>query len=251
MQKVVCDDHFRCAENVVVQLSENNAGVQHILNATVRVNILQGDRLEGYGSGVVLQSLAKDGVFVNYVLSAAHLLVSDEAPAVPTNTGIIIDSYVDAVPYLSFPASVRALHRDNDWVMFSFESVEQLPVVKVAPEDLLSSLGLFSGLYTVGCPLGLPPVRTSGELFAKGQGPGKHFWLTTVVGTVGNSGGGVYRAGNDELVGVLSRSGTIQYNVMGLLEFDINVPHTIWISPLTGFSEWLKKENLSSIYQKQ
>lgn len=251
VQKVVCVDRFRCVETVVRPLSEINAGVQRVLNATVRVNVLQGDRLEGYGSGVVLQSLAKDGVFVNYVLSAAHLVVSEEMPVVPTNTGIIVDSYVDAVPYLSFPASVRALHRENDWAIFSFESVEQLPVVKVASEVVLPSLGLFSELYTIGCPLALPPVRTRGELFAKGQSTGRHFWLTTVVGTLGNSGGGVYHAGNDELVGVLSSSGTIQYNVLGVLDFDISVPHTVLISPLTGFSEWLEKENLDVLSKKE
>ena len=247
------EDRVSSLEDAIKQIiSEDKSQVRRLLNATVQVQI-SGDE-GGAGSGAVFYSSKNNkGRYDNYVLSAAHLFSDDFGqPLPPTSTSISIIQYNDTVPHSLFNGELVVLSVERDMAVLRFESSARVPTVAVADESKLMWLLPATNLYSVHCPLMLPPVRTRGELFSKNNVvDGRKLWLTTAHGTIGASGGGVYLQSSNELIGVVVACPTIDVTWGKFpVDFQIPVDYLTEVSPLVGFRDWLEKENLGFLMKK-
>ncbi|MBI4141428.1 trypsin-like peptidase domain-containing protein [Candidatus Woesearchaeota archaeon] len=251
----VDDGRIVSLEDSVEDLSKkhNKDGVRMAIDATLRVHLFSDDVFLGNGSGVVVYSEKnKNDNFDNYLLTAAHVVMNDSPDKSPNSKFIImLDQYVGLVPYLSFIGYVRASNETADLAVVYFESSEKLPVVRIASETNIAGIQTADDVYTVGCPLDEPPLRTCGELFAKNRGgDNKTFWTLTTPVVFGNSGGGVFDS-KDELVGIIVQGGTLEYRVGSTFVFEIPTSHPAFMSHLLGFQDWLEKENLGFLLRKE
>jgi len=79
-------------------------------------------------------------------------------------------------------------------------------IAELAPENREKDLGVFSKIYTVGCPLGTAAQATKGEITRHGwEVDGEDYWMVSSPAYFGNSGGGVFHAETLELVGIFAK----------------------------------------------
>ena len=97
-------------------------------------------------------------------------------------------------------------------------------------------------IHAVGCPLGNDPIPTNGEISSVHNVlNGANYWMINAPTYFGNSGGGVYLAGDRALVGVFSK---IYTHGRGN---PVVVPHMGLCTPLPLIYDWLDKEKLSFV----
>ena len=115
-------------------------------------------------------------------------------------------------------------------------------VARVLPRDEVESVGVWDPVYALGCPLGNDPIPTAGELSSKNNVlGGTNYWMINAPTYYGNSGGGVYMAEGNFLIGVFSK---IYTHGKGN---PIVVPHMGLCTPITAIYEWLDREDLAHV----
>jgi hypothetical protein len=107
----------------------------------------------------------------------------------------------------------------------------------------METLRIFTPIYAIGCPLGYPPLPTSGELTSRDKVlDGNHYWMVNAPTIFGNSGGGIYTAHTHELIGVLSRISAYKNMI------DVAVPHMGLVTPIHRVYDWLDRTSYAFVY---
>jgi len=118
----------------------------------------------------------------------------------------------------------------------------RLPEVRLASRERLRNVEVFEPIYAVGCPLGNDPIPTHGQLSDSHHDvDGTNHWMISAPTYIGNSGGGIFHADTDELIGIFSKiytHGTLRPTV---------IPHMGLAVPLEEIYDWLELEGFASI----
>ena len=118
----------------------------------------------------------------------------------------------------------------------------KFPGVQLASRTALAEIKVFEDVYAVGCPLGNDPIPTHGKLSdTSHMVEGTRHWMISAPTYIGNSGGGIFHAETEELVGVFSKLYT-----HGSLRPTV-VPHMGLAIPLTEVYDWLEGEGYASL----
>jgi len=121
-------------------------------------------------------------------------------------------------------------------------SNEKFPAAQLASRATLESVKIFEDIYAVGCPLGNDPIPTHGKLSdTNHMVDGTRHWMISAPTYIGNSGGGIFHAETEELVGIFSKlytHGTLRPTV---------VPHMGLAIPLTEVYGWLEGQGYASL----
>jgi S1-C subfamily serine protease len=133
---------------------------------------------------------------------------------------------------------------DNDLALLRLDTQQDLgPVAKIAPRQSKHHLGVFSEIYTVGCPLGTAAQATHGEITREAwQIDGQDYWMISSPAYFGNSGGGVFDSESLELVGIFAKIYTHgSYRPQVITHMGLAIPiHVIhdWLAEV-GYQEIL------------
>ncbi len=208
------------------------------------------------GSGVLLYSenqprsgVGGGAVYTTFVLTAHHVVLEvtgdPKFPSEVKEVNLLIDPETDEVE--TFEARLVLQDRNRDLALLRLNtsrSVKSL-VEFMAPSDL-ETLDVFSPAYAVGCPLGNRPMPTLGEISSCGKEVGSQtFWMLNAPTFFGNSGGGVYFAGNFQLIGISSMIYTYGKDSPSV------VPHMGLFVPLRNVYQWLDEEGYSFVYLRK
>lgn len=174
-----------------------------IVNSTVRVKVetdIGSSYIVGYGSafGVDLSAYGVDKH--RYLLSAAHLVLSDDGSRL-LNGNVKVE-----LPNSSQKRWVRCrvLSVTRVYDLCLLECDEDVPVVsQLTPGK--TNLGVGSPIMVVGCPLGVQPQVSTGVLTDKDplvSDRGHKVWEAAAAFNHGNSGGPVFCADCGTVIGV-------------------------------------------------
>ncbi len=115
-------------------------------------------------------------------------------------------------------------------------------IADAATESACDDLEVFDGVYAVGCPLGNQPLPTYGEISSQYKPVGEEvFWMVSAPTFFGNSGGGIFLAGDGRLVGISSMIYT--YGKRSPMV----VPHMGLFVPLQTVRSWLRREGYAHL----
>ncbi|MEK6858112.1 MAG: serine protease [Nanoarchaeota archaeon] len=217
---------------------------------TVRVELNLEDAY-GIGAGTVLYSKKKDDLVYSYILTASHVVDTDE-----------LLSSIDVYEYslsqskeIIYSANLIAQNKITDLAVIEVISDKELQVADLIPKDKVNDVKIFDRVYTVGCPTEDPPLQSYGELTNKRTLlGGGDFWRINAPIKEGNSGGGVYLENTKELIGVsiMIEEDFLEHNYKNkkifLKDHEVIFPHLgIIVSP-TAIYDFLDEENLQFIY---
>jgi len=122
----------------------------------------------------------------------------------------------------------------------------RLPEVRLASRERLREVEVFEPIYAVGCPLGNDPIPTHGQLSdSRHDVDGTNHWMISAPTYIGNSGGGIFHADTDELIGIFSKiytHGTLRPTV---------IPHMGLAVPLDEIYDWLEQEGYASLTPRE
>jgi len=191
---------------------------------------------ETVGSGVLLRSQRlANGEWRTYVLTAWHVVRDLFTSSSEDDTQIPVKVYEPSGRYATVEAEL--LVRDARIDVALLELVTDEPFengVRLAPREHLRTMRVFDPIYAVGCPLGNDPIPTRGELSSTAHAiDGETYWMVSAPTYIGNSGGGIFDARTNELVGIFSKIYT-----HGSLRSTI-VPHMGLATPLSTIYDWL------------
>ncbi|MEZ6188864.1 MAG: trypsin-like peptidase domain-containing protein [Planctomycetota bacterium] len=212
---------------------------RQLMGPTVRVNAL-----EEVGSGTVLWTGTREGEPVSYVLTAWHVVSEnvgeeDQAP-------LEVDFYREGELYQTELGYVVAQEERLDLALLEIKGVQHPYLARLATPEQLAQLRIFAGVYAIGCPLGYPPLPTSGELTSLGKEMDGVTYLMINAPTIfGNSGGGIYRDDGRLLIGVLARISAYKNMI------DVAVPHMGLVLPLTQVYAWLDGTDYAFTYRER
>jgi len=141
--------------------------------------------------------------------------------------------------------SARMIHWDvpSDLALLRIETNAELgPMARIAPLARMNQIGVFSEVYTVGCPLGTAAQATSGEITREHwQVDDEPYWMVSSPAYFGNSGGGVFSGESHELIGIFAKiytHGTYRPQV---------ITHMGLAIPLVRIHSWLTEIGYASI----
>ena len=139
----------------------------------------------------------------------------------------------------------RLLCRDAEMDVALLEltsTTARLPGVRLASREALDAVKVFEPIYAVGCPLGNDPIPTHGQLSdSHHEVDGINHWMINAPTYIGNSGGGIFHAETDELIGIFSKiytHGTLRPTV---------IPHMGLAVPLSEIYDWLEREGYATL----
>jgi S1-C subfamily serine protease len=133
---------------------------------------------------------------------------------------------------------------DNDLALLRLDTDQDLgSVAKFASKNSQQHLGVFSEIYTVGCPLGTAAQATRGEITRQAwEIGGQDYWMISSPAYFGNSGGGVFGGESLELIGIFAKIYTHgSYRPQVITHMGLAIPiHVIhdWIESV-GYGEIL------------
>lgn len=200
---------------------------------------------ETVGSGVLLRSeRLADGRYRTNVLTAWHVVrdlypLSDDREA-----NIPVKIYDPTGRYRIEHAKLVARDAEIDVALLELETEQAFENgVRLAPRERLNAMRVFDPIYAVGCPLGNDPIPTRGELASTAHAiDGETYWMISAPTYIGNSGGGVFNARTNELVGIFSKiytHGTMRSTI---------VPHMGLATPLSTIYDWLAGEGYAGVF---
>ena len=214
------------------------ARLRELMGPSVRVN----GRHE-VGSGTVLWSKPVGDEVHTYVLTAWHVVKEERGSS--DGWPLEVDAYEDGVLVRTEPATILA--KDERLDLALLRVVGKTPhrsLARLATRSELADVRIFSSVHAIGCPLGYPPLPTSGELTSRGKElDGIHYWMINAPTIFGNSGGGIYAARSRMLVGVLSRISAYKSMI------DVAVPHMGLVVPLDQVYDWLDRTPYGFVYR--
>lgn len=191
------------------------------------------------GSGTIIHS--KRGV--TYVLTALHVIAHEQTDDLQL---IEVKIFSGSGEPLIFSGKLIASSEKIDAAVVRING-KFFPqhVARLASRATLAKVAVFEKIYAIGCPLGYSPMPTSGELSSKTKKlKEQNYWMTSAPTIFGNSGGGIYRAESQELIGFLSRVSA--YNNF----INIAVPHMGIFVPMSEVYDWMDTEFLTYLYDR-
>lgn len=232
--RAAAEEHGRMLADVR-QVEDIEARSNALMGPTVRVNATH-----EVGSGSVLWSrFIGPGRARSYVLTAWHIVQEEPAGAM-----IELDLYDDGQPLRSERGRVVAHDKTLDLALIEVDCAQPHRHVAILPDrPQMETLRIFTPIYAIGCPLGYPPLPTSGELTSRDKVlDGNHYWMVNAPTIFGNSGGGIYTAHTHELIGVLSRISAYKNMI------DVAVPHMGLVTPIHRVYDWLDRTSYAFVY---
>lgn len=220
------------------QDEDMEARLRELMGPGVRVN----GRHE-VGSGTVMWS-AKVGEKVHtYVLTAWHV-VREDGGKPGEGWPLEIDFFRDGDLQRTEPASIVAVEERMDLALLRVVGDTPSTPAHLASRDELEGLHRFSPVVAIGCPLGYPPLPTTGQLTSRDKElDGIHYWMINAPTIFGNSGGGIYAARSRSMMGVLSRISAYKNMI------DVAVPHMGLVVPLDKVYDWLDSTPWAFVYR--
>jgi len=136
--------------------------------------------------------------------------------------------------------------RDRDLALLRLRTARRFPyVAQLALREHLRDIDVFTPAYAVGCPLGNRPLPSAGEISSRNKVVGDQvFWMLNAPTFFGNSGGGIYLASTQELIGISSMIYTYGK------EAPTVVPHMGLFVPLEAVLDWLEGEGYAFIARR-
>jgi S1-C subfamily serine protease len=198
------------------------------------------------GSAVLLPSESNEGEWRTQLLTAWHV-VRD------IRLGLGEDALIPVTLYSEDGSSrheeARLLCRDAriDIALLELTSTDsKFPGAHLASRAALAEIKVLEDVYAVGCPLGNDPIPTHGKLSdTRHMVEGTQHWMISAPTYIGNSGGGIFHAETEALVGIFSKLYT-----HGSLRPTV-VPHMGLAIPLTAVYDWLEGEGYASLVPDQ
>ena len=199
------------------------------------------------GSGVVVSSDQVDeNQWATWIVTAYHVVeevrdfsseevVVREIRFFDPELGRLGSEIHEGVEIASLPASDLSLVR--------VQLTRQWPfLADPASEKACLQLSVFDTVYAVGCPLGNQPLPTIGEISSQYKPVAEEvFWMVSAPTFFGNSGGGIFLAGDGRLVGISSMIYT--YGKRSPMV----VPHMGLFVPLQTVRSWLRREGFAHL----
>jgi len=195
------------------------------------------------GSAVLLPGEPSAGGWRTRVLTAWHVVrdirlgMQDEDALIP----VTVFSQDGSV----HEEEARLLCRDAsmDVALLELTSTsDRLPGVRLPSRETLRAVQVFEPIYAVGCPLGNDPIPTHGQLSdSNHEVDGTRHWMISAPTYIGNSGGGIFHAETDELIGIFSKiytHGTLRPTV---------IPHMGLAVPLEEIYDWMEGQGYASL----
>ena len=194
------------------------------------------------GSAVLLPSEQIESGWRTQLLTAWHV-VRD------IRLGLGDDALIPVTIYSEDGSSrheeARLLCRDATMDIALLELItnkSKFPGAQLASRTALTKIKVFEDVYAVGCPLGNDPIPTHGKLSDTCHMVEEtRHWMISAPTYIGNSGGGIFHAKTEELVGIFSKLYT-----HGSLRPTV-VPHMGLAIPLTEVYDWLEGEGYAHI----
>ena len=241
----------RLNSNSTLNEAPNTDQDSHLAKRATRWRKLMGPavQLSGggtVGSAVLLPSERSEGGWRTQLLTAWHV-VRD------IRLGLGDDALIPVTIFNedgnSRTEEARVLCRDSsiDIALLELTSTKsRLPGVQLATRASLAKVQVFEDVYAVGCPLGNDPIPTHGKLSdTSHMVDGTKHWMVSAPTYIGNSGGGIFHAESEELVGIFSKLYT-----HGSLRPTV-VPHMGLAIPLTEVYDWLEGEGYAALVPDQ
>lgn len=228
------EEHGRMLADVRQQ-EDIDARSRALMGPTVRINATH-----EVGSGTVLWSrFIGPGRARSYVLTAWHILQEEVDGAL-----FEIDLYEDGSPLRTERGRLVAHDARLDLALVEVDSTQPHRFLANLPDRQdMKDMRVFTPIYAIGCPLGYPPLPTSGELTSRDKVlDGNHYWMVNAPTIFGNSGGGIYTAHTHLLIGVLSRISAYKNMI------DVAVPHMGLVTPIHRVYEWLDSTPYGFVY---
>ena len=197
------------------------------------------------GSGVVLScEFAGENHWKIWIVTAYHVveevrdLTSEEVVIrelrfFDPERGRLDDVVYDGFEVASLPESDLSLIRVDRATAWPYSAI-------VATESVCNSLSVFEPVYAVGCPLGNQPLPALGEISSQYEPVGEEiYWMVNAPTYFGNSGGGIFRAKDSQLIGISSMIYT--YGKRSPMV----VPHMGLFVPFHKVRSWLRREGFA------
>ena len=213
--------------------------LRDLMGPSVRVN----GRHE-VGSGTVVWSARAGDEAHTYVLTAWHV-VREDGGKKGEGWPLEIDFFRDGNLERTEPATVLAIEEQLDLALLRVVGKVTHPSpARLATREELAAMRRFAPVVAIGCPLGYPPLPTTGQLTSRDKElDGIHYWMVNAPTIFGNSGGGIYAARSRTMLGVLSRISAYKNMI------DVAVPHMGLVVPLDRVYEWLDGTPWAFVYR--
>jgi S1-C subfamily serine protease len=205
------------------------------------------------GSGTIVHSEREtdSDEVVSHVLTAWHVVRDIRAERGASGGAVRVTVYGTlsgdrSADRTETVAELLAHDAELDLALLRLRSDELLPVARTATDRRATRAEVWDEVCAVGCPLGIDPVSTRGEILDKNRyvrraGERIQHWLISAPTYYGNSGGGVFLLGSRQLVGVFSKIYTY-----GRADA-VAVPHLGLMVPIDTIREWLGGEGLGHV----
>ncbi|MBI4919037.1 trypsin-like peptidase domain-containing protein [archaeon] len=194
------------------------------------------------GSGVVVYSKPDlNNQYHTFILTVNHV-VEDITPNDQTRVQDFLKNGIIRGIYLP---NVIAKKPSADLAIIEVVAPLQMKTAKLIPKYKINYLRLYENVCAVGCPLGYPPLPTTGILSSVNTRlEGENYWMITSPTAPGNSGGGVFLSETNELVGITSKVAGFQNPWPNL------IAHMgLMVSPESIY-QFLDENNLQFIYDE-
>lgn len=217
---------------------------QGMLLPTVQLN---GDDTVGSGTLVFSDQNPKTDKVESYVLTSYHVvrnILADTPKA--QKDGIDITVYLPKEK-LTIKGRMVANQPRIDAALVKLDTDRKLPcVANVFPRHGAEPVHVWDPVCAVGCPLGNDPVPSHGEVSSLSNDlNGSNYWMINAPTYFGNSGGGVYMADTQQLIGVFSK---IYTHGKGT---PMVVPHMGLCTPIPAVYDWLEQEGLAHLLHSE
>jgi S1-C subfamily serine protease len=216
-----------------------------------RWNNLLGPAVQLSGGGTIGSAVLLPGELTaqgwrTRVLTAWHV-VRDIRLGLGKNAPIPVMVYSEDGSVRKEEARLLCRNTTMDIALLELTSTNtKLPEVRLASRETLNAIEVFEPIYAVGCPLGNDPIPTYGQLSDSHHDvDGTNHWMISAPTYIGNSGGGIFHAETDELIGIFSKiytHGTLRPTV---------IPHMGLAVPLAEIYDWLEHEGYASLTPTQ
>jgi len=195
------------------------------------------------GSGVLLESKRRQSGegWVTHLITSWHVVRDIYGSLDRVHTPVPVQMYASDGSTRDETAHMVAYDVEIDIALLEMDLNEPVPCgARLAPRERLTEMQIFDEVYAVGCPLGNDPIPTRGEIAATHHLVDGHpYWMISAPTYIGNSGGGIFSAGERELVGIFSKIYT-----HGATRSTI-VPHMGLATPLPIVYDWLERDGFS------
>jgi len=219
---------------------DRNEMTKSMLLPTVQLN---GDDTVGSGTLIFSGENPKTGKVESYVITSNHVvrnILADTPRA--AKDGFDVTVYL-AKEKLVVKGKMVAQQPKIDAALVRLFTDRKLPnVANVLPRNEACQVAVWDPVCAVGCPLGNDPVPSNGEVSSlRNELNGANYWMINAPTYFGNSGGGIYRADTQQLIGVFSK---IYTHGKGN---PVVVPHMGLCTPIDLVYDWLVEEKLDHL----